>query len=359
MKHLVPIRIPARLADRARTMFILFLFIAAGCGSPDQSALRANRAERTELAGQRTASLDSLASGAVKAGAGDWDGAIADFTQAIALNPRNVRAYACRGYAKEKEGDWAGAVADCSRAIDVVQELETRLSAIHYVRPIPRNLEYEAFPFQIRGEAERAKGDLAGAKADYTKVLELKPDLAVAYENPDQPVAVKGALDRAFLDYTKVVKPVARNPVGTPPVDAYPQALFPELSGEPSQKIMITAGQGPVVTVFRNYLAAAGRRDASASKTFLAANCRADLETECEANAGSGWLYSERNSWLEGQQISADGKYATLKAQIVFAGGGTYMASEKTFFFVLEGADWKLAAMNPKPNNAGPGVRPL
>jgi len=37
--------------------------------------------------------------------------------------------------------------------------------------------------YNNRGDAKRVKGDLKGALADFDKAIELKPDLAAAYNN--------------------------------------------------------------------------------------------------------------------------------------------------------------------------------
>jgi tetratricopeptide (TPR) repeat protein len=50
---------------------------------------------------------------------GDLDGAIADFSKAIEINPDFVDAYAHRGVAKERKGDMQGAKADYSKSIEI------------------------------------------------------------------------------------------------------------------------------------------------------------------------------------------------------------------------------------------------
>jgi Skp family chaperone for outer membrane proteins len=114
-------------------------------------------------------------------------------------------------------------------------------------------------------------------------------------------------------------------------------------------------------TVVRNYLAAAGRQDASASKSFLSSNCKDDIVVEYQSNAQSGWNYSEQDTSVENEVKNADGRSATVKAHVVFKGGNppTFMRTVKTFFLILENGEWKISGMDPKPRQVGLGVRPL
>lgn len=50
---------------------------------------------------------------------GDVDGAIADYTKAIEIDPRLAPAYNNRGNARRDIGDVNGAIADCSKAIEI------------------------------------------------------------------------------------------------------------------------------------------------------------------------------------------------------------------------------------------------
>ena len=89
-------------------------------------------------------------------GAGNYDGAIADFDRAIKLDPKSAGAYCARGDVKQAKGDWDGAIADYNRCI----ELE------------PTNDEV----YDGRGIANQAKGNNDLAIADYTHAIELDPD---------------------------------------------------------------------------------------------------------------------------------------------------------------------------------------
>lgn len=117
---------------------------------------------------------------------GDFAGAIADYTWAIDLDPKNARAYNNRGEARRHRGDVEGAIADFTRAIEI--------------DPKHANTYYN------RGIARRQKGDLEGAIADYTRALELEPKNAQAYNNRGFARKQQGDLDGAIADYTRALK---------------------------------------------------------------------------------------------------------------------------------------------------------
>ena len=64
----------------------------------------------------QTTAVDFFNRAAGKYGKGDLDGAIADCTRAIELNPKYAHAYYNRGITKKAEGDLEGANADLDSA---------------------------------------------------------------------------------------------------------------------------------------------------------------------------------------------------------------------------------------------------
>jgi len=113
---------------------------------------------------------------------GDFDRAIADFDQALKLDPKDGGAYSNRGLARSCKGDFDGAIADFDQAI----ELDPKLTAAYY----------------NRGLAWRAKGDLDRAVADYGQAITLDPKYANAYYNRAVALERKGDLQRALADFT-------------------------------------------------------------------------------------------------------------------------------------------------------------
>ncbi len=135
---------------------------------------------------------DLVNRGIEKGKKGDLDGAIADFTRAIELNPKDDAPYYNRAQAKWLKKDGAGAIADYTRAIELGStnpaaynnrgnaraENNDRDGAIaDYTRAIELNPNY-ARAYYNRAMTKQAKGDMAGAKADFKTAKKLDPELA-------------------------------------------------------------------------------------------------------------------------------------------------------------------------------------
>jgi tetratricopeptide (TPR) repeat protein len=120
------------------------------------------------------------------AAASDADRAIAEYTEAIHRDSRNVYAYYSRGNAYSEKGDTDRAIADYTAAIR-----------------LDRNHSYAHFN---RGNAYSNKGDTDRAIADYTEVIRLDPGYAMAYYNRGNAYSNKGHTDRAIADYTASIR---------------------------------------------------------------------------------------------------------------------------------------------------------
>ncbi|KOU48500.1 tetratricopeptide repeat protein [Streptomyces sp. WM6378] len=87
---------------------------------------------------------------------GRLDEAYADFTELIAWDPYYVEYHVDRANLCRRRGDLAGALAGYDRVV--------RVSA-----PMPEL-------FHNRGDVRAEAGDVEGARADFTRALELEPD---------------------------------------------------------------------------------------------------------------------------------------------------------------------------------------
>ena len=94
---------------------------------------------------------------------GDYNGAIADYTKAIEINPNFADAYYNRGSSKNDLKDYNGAIADFTKAIEINPN--------------------DAFAYYNRGSSKDNLKDYYGAIADYTKAIEINPNYADAYKN--------------------------------------------------------------------------------------------------------------------------------------------------------------------------------
>jgi tetratricopeptide (TPR) repeat protein len=112
---------------------------------------------------------------------GNYDRAIADYGEALRIEPRYTRVYGDRGFAYAKMGDYDRAIADYSEAIKIG----------------PKDATF----YLGRGYAWHCKGDYDRAIANYDQAIRLNPKLALAYSNRGHAWKAKGNLARANADY--------------------------------------------------------------------------------------------------------------------------------------------------------------
>jgi tetratricopeptide (TPR) repeat protein len=117
---------------------------------------------------------------------GDHDRAIAEYNEAIRLDPKCARVYPKRGVAYSKMGDFDRAIADFTAAL----------------QSDPKS----AATLVDRAAAYNKKGDYDRAIADCTAALELEPQSALAYANRGFAYKGKGDLDRAIVDCTEAIR---------------------------------------------------------------------------------------------------------------------------------------------------------
>lgn len=124
--------------------------------------------------------------GVVRKERGDFDGALADFREALRLDPENARAYYNRAHAKHNRGKLEGAVADYTEALRIAPEFVAAYGG--------------------RGNARWQRGDLDGALADYNVAIRTDPQHTGAYYNRGRVKQAKGDLQGALADYAEAIR---------------------------------------------------------------------------------------------------------------------------------------------------------
>jgi len=128
-----------------------------------------------------------LARGIDKQNKSDFRGAIADYTQAIQINPQYALAYYSRGEAKYALGDKQGAIADYNQVI----QIDPNFAAVVYMG---------------RGNAKSDLGDNQGAIADYTQAIQMYPKYADAYYNRGLAYKVLGNRQEALESFRQAAR---------------------------------------------------------------------------------------------------------------------------------------------------------
>jgi tetratricopeptide (TPR) repeat protein len=175
----------------------------------------------TQQATQQAVSFNQ--SGIANLNKREWDSAIANFTEAIRLNPNFASAYYNRGRAYSMKDDRDRAIADYTEAI----RLDPNKADAYYFRG--NALGYSFYDkhdydraiadltqairlgstwsaYYNRGDAYYAKGDYDRAIADYTESIRLDRNMDFAYKKRADAYIGKGDYDLAIADYTEAIR---------------------------------------------------------------------------------------------------------------------------------------------------------
>ena len=158
--------------------------------------------------------------GMALANEGRYEDAIAEFTEAIELDPAYALGYNNRGWAYSEKGQYDLAIADLSKAIELNPELavaysnrgsaynnkgQLELAIADLNNAIKLDPELVA-AYNNRGLVYSSKGQWEPAIADFTKAIELDPNYAVAYSNRGLTYGNKGEWELAIADFTKAIE---------------------------------------------------------------------------------------------------------------------------------------------------------
>jgi len=150
----------------------------------------------------------------------DYDRAIVEYNQALKINPNNANAYSSRGSAYLYKNDYNNAIADFTQMI----RLEPNLWFGYYFRGLSYkdinkyDLAIADFSQMIRvdpnnplaynerGDIYLQTGDFDRVIADYTEVMRISPNWVISYINRGVAYVTKGDFDRAIADYTQAIR---------------------------------------------------------------------------------------------------------------------------------------------------------
>jgi tetratricopeptide (TPR) repeat protein len=128
---------------------------------------------------------------------GDSDKAIADFSQAVTVYPKYAKCYSCRGHIWSLRGNLDKAIADYNQALAIspddpithnyrgiawLHRRECDKAIADFSRAMAINPKYTA-PCCNRGNAWKIKGDFGKAIADYDLTLAIDPQDAITCGN--------------------------------------------------------------------------------------------------------------------------------------------------------------------------------
>ncbi|HEY6601739.1 MAG TPA: caspase family protein [Xanthobacteraceae bacterium] len=111
----------------------------------------------------------------------NWDQAIADFAEALRLDPKNVEALSLHGVLTFNRGDTARAVAEMNEAIQLNPKSAVARNSIAFFH--------------------NAKGDYDRALAELNEAIRLDPKFGYAYKNRGISYENKGEFDKALADF--------------------------------------------------------------------------------------------------------------------------------------------------------------
>ncbi|MGB3654319.1 MAG: tetratricopeptide repeat protein [Rivularia sp. (in: cyanobacteria)] len=129
---------------------------------------------------------------------GDFQGALTDFTQSIAINPNYYRVYHSRGFVKSAMGNHQEAIADFTQAIAInpnyldayIDRAVSRANSGDFIgaisdfsRTIESNPPSKEIYYYYRGVCHLSRKDYPNAIKDFSQAININPNYLDAYYN--------------------------------------------------------------------------------------------------------------------------------------------------------------------------------
>ena len=145
----------------------------------------------------RSPTADYVRRGQQKVGEGNFEGAIADYAEAIRINPNDAEAFNSRAFAYFSLKQYSKAVSDNTEAIRIEPDnsmtfairgatylrLEEYSKAIADCNEAIRLIPINSFAYGVRGNAYYSLGQYSKAISDYTESIRILPGSFAVYES--------------------------------------------------------------------------------------------------------------------------------------------------------------------------------
>ncbi len=151
---------------------------------------------------------------------GNYDSALADFKQAIQLQPNSIFAYLNRSAVYFVKQDYDRGLADLNQVIQLQPNFDlayVKRGSVYYFKgdydraltDLNHAIQLQASSassYAVRGEIYFKRDDFDRAIADSSQAIKLQPNLVDAYRNRGKSYREKGDYDRAIADYDQAIK---------------------------------------------------------------------------------------------------------------------------------------------------------
>lgn len=150
---------------------------------------------------------------------GDFDGAIADLNEAIALRPNHAGTWIWKAAACSRLEQWQAAILALEQAITIRPETTAQYQtlgkpvaqrAIEYFRHQLQRGQKDVEIFRSRGLAYQFIGETEQAIADFSAALNMQPDAEILVRR-GRAYAIIHKYDQAIKDFTQVIKQDPQN----------------------------------------------------------------------------------------------------------------------------------------------------
>jgi tetratricopeptide (TPR) repeat protein len=208
--------------------------------------------------------------------AGDKEKAIADYTRAVEIDPKDAAAYVSRGYVYKAKSDWANAIADITRAIALAPkkgefygdramvylangDIKNAIADLNKNHDLTPGMNEATFKQRLCLMRAQGKVEFELAHADCSAAIKLKPDDTHAWEFRGYLHLRFGKLKEACADYDQALSFDAKNGVAL-----YGRAIINKREGKLEESNAdLKAAKAIVPTVPPAYVAEQAAADAA------------------------------------------------------------------------------------------------